>query len=1465
MSTSAKLLTALMRSMRELHRHPESKERIVVQAGDDALLWRVEFVYPASEKTHGKEYRVECNVGFSSCVEGQPPHLGIVRPRLVAPFIHHGAICLVDFGMTRFDPVVEPEQIVMLLEELHFRLSPESVAPPTGDSTSYAATEHENGFEHIRNVHPHFARQLSYHDDDDDDARDGAEAATPIVMARSDPSVPVNSIPRDDDVTPTATTIVGNDWTRVADDLFGPSALYTKHQTVEADVTVPASLQALADLLAEIPVSHAIEGAPQVLLVKLRMSRAPKRMKGSIVAPVLVIGARKRVVLCPADSGDDAQQDVPDRATENEACRKPLLALNIQVGDGSDIAISGFTLTGSLDLHGLGARGYMTNCRLVTFSLAVPGSHASCDVKHCTLSPSCSVSALRDATIRLEDCGMLMDADRVDNAAHNALAAAASFPGFFFADGERARLAMNRCTLQSPAAQSAMIVLLNGAQGLVRATTIVTRSSALDYKSSAILVMNSKLTISESSITTSGCVAVQASFESDVSIHKCQCESLGPRDEEHRVSGITITARSKGLVTDTVVKNYFFAFLASEASTAQFVTCEVILANNGFTAEESSIHLERCRMVNARQVAVFANSKSFASVENCQVTTQRHGFECANHSRMIVQHCTLHASGADTVAIYAREHADVKITDVTLTCSVLPNAYGICVNDEATCTAADVTISDFGYAVSSHDKGRVELSNVTIERARNGVTLNAGCAAIVDNSRILGGYQVAFFVTGDAATAKITGSILRTGKHGIECANGAKATVEGVTVECTGTEGNAFFCRDKSEITVKESCVKGCNGGSTLRGASTEAGGTFFASNLTVSDVDIGAISMGKSAMELRTCTFSRVKQGISVAESKATVVNCTVHGATQVGVFCNHNSNVIVETATISTRCYGVEVSAASECVASDVTITNVEDKGTGFCAREKSKLTIAGTSSVRCDGQADGVAAESGSIVRATGLLITATAFAAAARTGSELFLDRCRIDGCANGVTLTDGSEGMIHGIFIDKATTVGVLAHTNAVITLRSRDEGATRTRVSSSRYCLETDNTAAIDCRDADLELSRILVTNVSEATAVVFRSSRSTLEGCRIRNTEPWAVHSLEGCGVRVIDAAPSLSDCEISDFAIGVHIRNDDGKHPFHVTMARVHAVNVDDAFSVSGRCHCTLRCCSACEVYGAAIKAVNKSICEVTRGEEEGGISASSSLVENAFESYFAICVADNSQVSFDGATATLLQLHRNYVRASDHQRVVFTSRDGGRVLASTCSIESRVIGSDRCDMTDGQSSSNGDSSNQECIEEPAQLARTAGQDASVAVSNARVSGPFEIYAEALGKSNIAFDRVVVVGSPPQKSRISVSDFGVIDVADSDFRLCRGMNAVAGRKGTLVLRASSVFEDVEVTTNGGKDKGKVFRGDMKAANDRERKLIVDLWQRAVAPLVPLPPPPVQKWEMKKGPKGAESIERKK
>jgi hypothetical protein len=1198
MSASAKFLTALMRTMCDLHRNPEIKDRIVVQADDDdALVWLVQFVYQPSDTTGGKEYRVECRVRFGSCLEGQPPLLGIVRPRLVAPFIHHGAICLVDFGMTRFDPVAEPEQLIMLLEELHFRLGPESVTPPTDDAT-YSAAEHDNGFKHIRTEHPHFARQFGYHSDDgeDDGGADATAAATTTKLPTAvQPSPTSTAAPA-----PPATNIIGNDWTCVADGLFEPSAAYKQSRTTEVDLNDPDSLKSFVDLLAEPSDVHAIEELLNIV-VKIRTSTAPPNepVAGSSAAPVLVIGARKRLVLCPAD--DDSVHDTADTAATTDD--KPLLALHIQVGDGSDIAIAGFTLTGSLDFHGVNARGYAANCHLIEFSITLSGSHASCDVKCCTVSPSCSFAALRDTTLRVEDCGMIMDSECVTNADHNALAVAATFPAFFFVDGERARLAMNRCTLQSPTVQSAVIVLLNGAEGLVRATNVVTRCNTANYKSAAILMINSKLSLSESSITTGGCPALSASYESDVNIRGCQCESICPRDDKHPVSGVAVSARSKAFVADMSVRNYYYAFQVSDAAVARFVNCEATLANNGFTADESSMYLEQCRIVNARQAAVFAHNKSFVSVEDSQATTLLHGFECAKNSRMVLKHVSLHATGANTVGIFVRDHSDVKIYHVVLTCSVLPKASGLCVTDNSRCSAVDFNVSDFAYAVSLRSTACAVLTNVTIERASNGVTVHEGCEATVDNCRILDARQVGVFATGDNATVKISRSILRTATNGIECSGKAKATVDSVTIDCTGTAGSGFLCCNGGQLRVEECSVKGCGVAGTVRGASIHNDVTFYASRLTVADVHIGASAIGSCTMELTACSFTRVEQGIHATTSKANVVNCTVEGATQVGIFCNAKSQVTIDSTTISTQRHGVEVSTDSECVANDVAITNLQGSGTGFYARDKSRLIIGGTSSVRCDGQADGVNAVA-STIYATGLLITSTVFAAAAQFNGELLLDRCRIEGCANGVTLTDGSSATLNCVSVEKSTSAGVYAITNSTVTLRSPKDtcGATRTRISGSRFCLETDNTGTIDCEDADLELRGIHVCNIAEACAVVFRSSQSLLKWCTIRNAEPWAKQRLEGCGVRLIQAASSISDCTISDFAVGVQIRNDGADSPLYVTAERVRATNVDDAFALSGSCECTLRECSAQTTCDTVLKAEAATGCAATPEGKEG-----------------------------------------------------------------------------------------------------------------------------------------------------------------------------------------------------------------------------------------------------------------------
>lgn len=130
---------------------------------DDITSWFVALSYPATDGDTSP-LSVSLKLAFSMDAGCQRmPTVFVVQPRLVAPFIHHGAICSLDL-MSQDGPCAPTvDTLQLLLLSLHQTLdvrAPNSSVSidSSGGSLHYSSREHDIGRKHIEQVHPAFFR-----------------------------------------------------------------------------------------------------------------------------------------------------------------------------------------------------------------------------------------------------------------------------------------------------------------------------------------------------------------------------------------------------------------------------------------------------------------------------------------------------------------------------------------------------------------------------------------------------------------------------------------------------------------------------------------------------------------------------------------------------------------------------------------------------------------------------------------------------------------------------------------------------------------------------------------------------------------------------------------------------------------------------------------------------------------------------------------------------------------------------------------------------------------------------------------------------------------------------------------------------------------------------------------------------------------------------------------------------------
>ncbi|RNE97014.1 hypothetical protein TraAM80_09538 [Trypanosoma rangeli] len=156
---------------------------------DDLTNWYVLLKY---EDENNKEFFVSLRIYFFEELQ-RMPLVFVIAPRLVATFIHHGAICSLELMSQQWS--VDAEGIALLIRSLHATLNPFShdskvtvdelnssissgnqqhqlpaadamdvAAAPAVPVAAYTQNEHELGIQHIRQSHPHLFRGCSRKD-----------------------------------------------------------------------------------------------------------------------------------------------------------------------------------------------------------------------------------------------------------------------------------------------------------------------------------------------------------------------------------------------------------------------------------------------------------------------------------------------------------------------------------------------------------------------------------------------------------------------------------------------------------------------------------------------------------------------------------------------------------------------------------------------------------------------------------------------------------------------------------------------------------------------------------------------------------------------------------------------------------------------------------------------------------------------------------------------------------------------------------------------------------------------------------------------------------------------------------------------------------------------------------------------------------------------------------------------------
>eukprot|EP00759_Apiculatamorpha_spiralis_P045804 PhF_6_TR42634/c0_g1_i3/m.64122 len=121
---------------------------------DNIFQWFVRLSYDETSAVPSVTLRV-C---FSQEGVNRVPDVFVIQPRLVAPFIHRGALCALEVGVTSW--VLSEEQVGFLFTSLHSTLDVSQRTDMTLDTSlpSYTKEEHEHGLRHVMRAHPTFYR-----------------------------------------------------------------------------------------------------------------------------------------------------------------------------------------------------------------------------------------------------------------------------------------------------------------------------------------------------------------------------------------------------------------------------------------------------------------------------------------------------------------------------------------------------------------------------------------------------------------------------------------------------------------------------------------------------------------------------------------------------------------------------------------------------------------------------------------------------------------------------------------------------------------------------------------------------------------------------------------------------------------------------------------------------------------------------------------------------------------------------------------------------------------------------------------------------------------------------------------------------------------------------------------------------------------------------------------------------------
>ncbi|PWU95123.1 hypothetical protein C4B63_23g273 [Trypanosoma cruzi] len=156
---------------------------------DDLTNWYVLLKYEDENK---KEFFVSLRIYFFEELQ-RMPLVFVIAPRIIATFIHHGAICSLELMSQQWS--VDAEGIALLIRSLHATLNPFShdsrvavdelnsgrdggnqqnrllaaegigaTAAPAFSLSAYTREEHELGIRHIRQSHPHLFRACTRKD-----------------------------------------------------------------------------------------------------------------------------------------------------------------------------------------------------------------------------------------------------------------------------------------------------------------------------------------------------------------------------------------------------------------------------------------------------------------------------------------------------------------------------------------------------------------------------------------------------------------------------------------------------------------------------------------------------------------------------------------------------------------------------------------------------------------------------------------------------------------------------------------------------------------------------------------------------------------------------------------------------------------------------------------------------------------------------------------------------------------------------------------------------------------------------------------------------------------------------------------------------------------------------------------------------------------------------------------------------